>query len=79
MDRKIFDIDFRGILIQSTFALLGFSWMYALTRRRKLSILAALPPLILNLEYAASHYLCAPLDVFVGLSKSSNTSEGVAN
>lgn len=39
--------------------------MYALTRRTKLSLLAALPPFLLNILHSATHKLCSPLDVFV--------------
>lgn len=40
--------------------------MYALTRRPKLSVLAALPPLALNILHIGTHNLTAALDVFVG-------------
>jgi hypothetical protein len=65
-DHRIFDITFTGILIQCICSVFGYSWMYALTRRPKLSILAALPPFLLNILYAGTHSLCAALDVFVG-------------
>lgn len=41
--------------------------MFALTRKPKLSILATLPPFLLNVLYAGTHSLCAGLDVFVYL------------
>lgn len=65
-DQWIFDFTFSGLVVQCLFSLLGYSWMYALTRRSKLSILAAIPPFALNILYAGTHTLCAPLDVFVG-------------
>jgi hypothetical protein len=65
-DHRIFDITFTGILIQCICSVFGYSWMYALTRRPKLSILAALPPFLLNILYAGTHSLCGALDVFVG-------------
>ena len=40
--------------------------MYGLTRRPKLSVLAALPPLALNILHIGTHTLTAALDVFVG-------------
>lgn len=64
-DHTIFDITIPGILIQSIFSVLGYSWMYALTRRSKLSLLAAVPAFALNILHAATHTLCEPLDVFV--------------
>lgn len=68
-DHLFFDITFVGVIIQLFFAITGYSWMYALTRRPKLSILAALPMFLLNLLHAGTHTLCAPLDVFVGNRK----------
>lgn len=41
--------------------------MYALTRRTKLSILAALPPFLLNILHLGTHTLYPSLDVFVSL------------
>ncbi|TVY58042.1 Inositol phosphorylceramide synthase [Lachnellula cervina] len=67
-DHRIFDINFTGLSIQCICAVFGYSWMYALTRRPKLSILAALPPFLLNILYAGTHTLCQPLDVFAWLS-----------
>ncbi|PBP25692.1 hypothetical protein BUE80_DR003396 [Diplocarpon rosae] len=67
-DHIIFDITFPGLAIQCILSLLGYSWMYALTRRSKLSILAAVPPFALNILHAATHTLCGPLDVFAWLS-----------
>jgi hypothetical protein len=64
-DHVLFDITFVGVLIQCIFAVLGYSWMYAFTRRTKLSVLAALPPFLLNILYAGTHNLYAALDVFV--------------
>lgn len=66
VDHLIFDITFTGVLIQCVCSVFGYSWMYSLTRRPKLSILAALPPILLNILYAGTHSLCAALDVFVG-------------
>jgi len=57
-DRNMFDITVPGLLIQFTLSGAGFSWMYALTRKSKLSLLGAVPP----------HTLCSPLDVFTWLS-----------
>lgn len=68
VDHQIFDITILGILIQSGIALCGYSWMYALTRKPKLSILAILPPFLLNVLYAGTHSLCPSLDVFTWLS-----------
>lgn len=67
-DHIIFDITIVGVLIQCIFAILGYSWMYAFTRRTKLSILAALPPFLLNILHAGTYNLCAALDVFCWLS-----------
>ena len=39
--------------------------MYGLTRRPKLSVLAALPTLALNILHVGTHDLSAALDVFV--------------
>lgn len=65
-DHQVFDITFSGILIQCLLAVFGYSWMYAFTRRSKLSILAALPSFLLNILYLGTHSLTAALDVFVG-------------
>jgi len=65
-DHRIFDITFTGVLTQCICSVFGYSWMYALTRRPKLSILAALPPFLLNILYTGTHSLCSALDVFVG-------------
>ncbi|CZT51276.1 probable IPT1 Mannosyl diphosphorylinositol ceramide synthase [Rhynchosporium secalis] len=67
-DHTIFDITPTGLFIQVTVAALGYFWMYALTRRSKLSLLAALPPFALNILYAGTHSLYKPLDVFTWLS-----------
>ncbi|KUJ23129.1 PAP2-domain-containing protein [Mollisia scopiformis] len=67
-DRRVFDLSFEGIFIQCVVSALGYAWMYALTRRSKLSILAALPPFLLNILYAGTHSLCSALDVFAWLS-----------
>ncbi|TVY67521.1 Inositol phosphorylceramide synthase catalytic subunit AUR1 [Lachnellula suecica] len=67
-DHQIFDITFTGVLIQAVCSVLGYSWMYALTRRPTLSILAALPPFLLNILYAQTHSLTPALDVFAWLS-----------
>ncbi|KAH8799694.1 hypothetical protein F5884DRAFT_114050 [Xylogone sp. PMI_703] len=67
-DHRLFDITFLGLFLQSLFAIAGYSCMYVVTRKPKLSILAALPPFALNILYAGTHYLCAPLDVFTWLS-----------
>ena len=69
VDHDIFDINFSGIFIQCCISLCGYVWMYGLTRRPKLSVLAALPPFLLNLLYLGTHSLCAALDVFVCLRK----------
>lgn len=66
-DHRVFDVSFEGIFIQCVASVFGYSWMYALTRRSKLSILAALPPFLLNILYAGTHSLCSALDVFVSL------------
>ncbi|KAH6711105.1 hypothetical protein BKA61DRAFT_677736 [Leptodontidium sp. MPI-SDFR-AT-0119] len=67
-DHTIFDITFTGLFIQCTVSVLGYFWMYALTRRSKLSLLATVPPFALNILHAATHTLCGPLDVFAWLS-----------
>src|ERR1700709_859429 len=61
-DHALFDITITGVLIQCILAVGGYSWMYGLTRRTKLSFLAALPPFLLNILYAGTHSLCAALD-----------------
>jgi hypothetical protein len=66
-DHKVFGLDFVGIVIQCCVSVMGYAWMYALTRRSRLSILAALPPFLLNVLYAGTHTLCPSLDVFVCL------------
>jgi hypothetical protein len=68
LDHTMFDITVPGILTQTTLAALGYSWMYALTRRSKLSILAATPPFALNILHAGTYTLCSALDVFTWLS-----------
>jgi membrane-associated phospholipid phosphatase len=67
-DHRIFDITFIGVAIQCILAVGGYSWMYALTRRPKLSLLAAVPPFALNILHAGTHDLSAALDVFTWLS-----------
>lgn len=67
-DHRVFDLNFVGIFIQCCVSIMGYSWMYAITRRSKLSILAALPPFLLNILYAGTHYFCSALDVFAWLS-----------
>lgn len=64
-DHRVFDLEIVGIFIQCCVSIMGYAWMYALTRRSKLSILAALPPFLLNVLYAGTHSLCSALDVFV--------------
>jgi hypothetical protein len=56
-DHAIFDITVPRILIQAAFSAAGYAWMYALTRRTKLSMLAALPPLLLNITLYAAHLM----------------------
>lgn len=68
-DHTIFDITIFGIFMQCVLAAAGYSWMYALTRRTKLSVLAALPPFLLNILYLGTHKLCSALDVFVSYSR----------
>jgi membrane-associated phospholipid phosphatase len=67
-DHRLFDITLSGVFAQCLISICGYSWLYALTRRPKLSLLAALPPFLLNILYAGTHYLCGPLDVFAWLS-----------
>lgn len=64
-DHRIFDITLTGVIIQCILSVFGYSWMYGLTRRPKLAVLAALPPFLLNILHAGTHNLCAALDVFV--------------
>jgi len=66
IDHVFFDIALPGLVIQTILGVGGYSWMYALTRRPKLSVLAALPPLALNILHIGTHNLTAALDVFVG-------------
>jgi len=68
VDHRIFGITLPGVLLQCAISIFGYSWMYALTRRPRLSIFAALPPFLLNILYAGTHSLCASLDVFAWLS-----------
>lgn len=64
-DHLIFDITLSGIACQCIFAAWGYAWMYAMTRRTKLSLIAALPPFLLNILHVGTHTLCGALDVFV--------------
>ncbi|PQE05233.1 putative IPT1 Mannosyl diphosphorylinositol ceramide synthase protein [Rutstroemia sp. NJR-2017a BBW] len=68
LDKEVFGLSFSGLAIQFTCSVIGVLWMYALTHRAKLSLLAALPPLLLNILYSLSHNLCEALDVFTWLS-----------
>ncbi|PQE07679.1 putative IPT1 Mannosyl diphosphorylinositol ceramide synthase protein [Rutstroemia sp. NJR-2017a BVV2] len=68
LDKEVFGLSFSGLAIQFTCSVIGVLWMNALTRRTKLSLLAALPPLLLNILYSLSHNLCEALDVFTWLS-----------
>ena len=65
IDHVFFDIALPGLVIQSILAVGGYCWMYGLTRRSKLSVLAALPPFALNILHIGTHNLTAGLDVFV--------------
>ncbi|KAH6679541.1 hypothetical protein B0J14DRAFT_473089 [Halenospora varia] len=67
-DHDIFDISFMGLVSQAVIAVIGYSWMYTITRRIKLSLLATLPPILLNILYSGTHTLYAALDVFTWLS-----------
>lgn len=67
-DHAMFDITATGLLTQTVLAAAGYSWMYALTRKSKLSILAAVPPFALNILHAGTHSLLRPLDVLTWIS-----------
>ena len=64
-DHRLFDISSLDFFAQCMVSICGYSWIYALTRRPKVSILAALPPFLVNLLYAGTHRLCHSLDVLV--------------
>ncbi|KAF5870584.1 putative inositolphosphotransferase protein [Botrytis fragariae] len=67
LDRRVFGFSMFGLASQFTCSVIGILWMYTLTRK-KISIIAGLPPLLLNILYALSHDLSEPLDVFAWLS-----------
>ncbi|KAL2068868.1 hypothetical protein VTL71DRAFT_15206 [Oculimacula yallundae] len=67
-DHLVFDITFTGVFIQCAVSVLGYSWMYALTRRSKLSLLATIPPFALNILHYGTHNNYEALDVFTWLS-----------
>ncbi|KAL3421969.1 pap2 superfamily protein [Phlyctema vagabunda] len=67
-DHIIFDITIPGLVIQFTIGACGYVWMYYLTRRSRLSVLAALPPFLLNILHAGTHELRPVLDVMAWMT-----------
>ncbi|KAG9246645.1 hypothetical protein BJ878DRAFT_496256 [Calycina marina] len=67
-DHFIFDITVPGVAMQCILAASGYTWMYTLTRRSKLSILATISPFALNILHIGTHTLTPALDVFTWLS-----------
>ncbi|RDW85729.1 putative IPT1 [Coleophoma crateriformis] len=67
-DHIVFDITLRGLFLQSMFAVTGYVWMYSLTRKPRLSILAALPCFALNILHAGTYEFFEILDVVSWLS-----------